>query len=182
MNPEQLRIRDARRPDLRRIVHIYNTSIPDRLATADLTPVSVASRQHWFAQHQRRPDTPLLVAEIMSSGTVTGWASLSEFYGREAYAGTREIAVYVHPDHWGKGIASKLVDAILKRAEQQGLHSIMAYVFSHNAPSLSLFRRFGFSAWGHCPDIARLDGRTCSLDIMGLTIGKTDPTPELGNR
>lgn len=178
MNPEQIHLRDARRPDLRRIVHIYNTSIPDRMATADLAPVTVTSRQQWFAQHQSRPDTPLIVAELTASHVVAGWASLSEFYGREAYAGTREIAVYVHPDYQGIGVASTLIDAILRRAKEHELHSIMAYVFSHNSPSLTLFRRFGFSPWGHCPDIARLDGQPCSLDILGLSLPTNKATPE----
>ena len=41
--------RDARAADLPRIVEIYNASIPARLATGDLEPVSIESRKAWFA-------------------------------------------------------------------------------------------------------------------------------------
>ena len=38
----------AKQVELPKIVAIYNETIPSRLATADLEPVSVASRQPWF--------------------------------------------------------------------------------------------------------------------------------------
>ncbi|GFP08076.1 hypothetical protein LHEJCM20397_12270 [Lactobacillus helveticus] len=38
----------AKQAELPKIVAIYNETIPSRLATADLEPVSVASRQPWF--------------------------------------------------------------------------------------------------------------------------------------
>lgn len=46
--------RAATPADLPAIVDIYNATIPSRLVTADLEPVSVASRERWFADHQRR--------------------------------------------------------------------------------------------------------------------------------
>ena len=44
-------IRDATIDDLPGIVAIYNAAIPERMATADLEPVSVESRHAWFAEH-----------------------------------------------------------------------------------------------------------------------------------
>jgi phosphinothricin acetyltransferase len=41
-------IRDALPADLAQVVAIYNASIPGRMATADLAPVSVAERRAWF--------------------------------------------------------------------------------------------------------------------------------------
>jgi phosphinothricin acetyltransferase len=50
-------IRHAALGDLPQIVSIYNASIPGRMATADLAPVSVAERRQWFAEFdpRRRP-------------------------------------------------------------------------------------------------------------------------------
>lgn len=47
----------ASQADLDRIVATYNASIPSRLVTADLQPVTVDSRLPWFAAHDptRRP-------------------------------------------------------------------------------------------------------------------------------
>lgn len=169
MPDADLKIRPAQRTDLSRIVDIYNQSIPGRLATADLTPVRTADRRHWLEQHMR-PETPLLVACDAVSGEPAGWASLSEFYGRAAYAGCREVAVYVDSASQRHGIAHQLLQALLTKATDLRVHSVMAYVFSHNLPSIALFKRAGFKLWGHCPDIARLDGKPASLDILGLTL------------
>jgi L-amino acid N-acyltransferase YncA len=76
-------IRHARPSDLERVVAIYNQTIPGRLATADLEPVTVEQRRAWF--HDRDPARrPLWVAE--RDGDVAGWLSVNEFYGRAAYA------------------------------------------------------------------------------------------------
>jgi phosphinothricin acetyltransferase len=57
-----IRIRDATAADLPAIVDIYNSTIPSRMVTADLEPVSVASREAWFADHS--PERwPLWMAE-----------------------------------------------------------------------------------------------------------------------
>ena len=44
----------ANKTDLAQIVNIYNQSIPTRLATADLKPVTVAERQEWFEGFNER--------------------------------------------------------------------------------------------------------------------------------
>ena len=47
----------AQQSDLDRIVSTYNSTIASRLVTADLEPVSSASKQSWFDAHEqnRRP-------------------------------------------------------------------------------------------------------------------------------
>jgi phosphinothricin acetyltransferase len=44
-----LLIRHAQKADLPAIVAIYNAAIPGHLATADTEPVTVDSREDWFA-------------------------------------------------------------------------------------------------------------------------------------
>ena len=65
-------IRDATIEDLPAIIEIYNTSIPGRMATADLEPVTVTSRMEWFMAHtpERRP---LWVLEV--DDEVKAWFS-----------------------------------------------------------------------------------------------------------
>ncbi|HJS36612.1 MAG TPA: N-acetyltransferase, partial [Burkholderiales bacterium] len=54
--------RNATLADLPRIVAIYNATIPSRLVTADLEPVTVESRLPWFEQHSAG-SRPLWVVE-----------------------------------------------------------------------------------------------------------------------
>ena len=86
-------LRDASEADLPAIVAIYNSIIPGRMVTADLTPVTVDSRRTWFAAHQVR-ERPLWVL-VDAAGTIAAWASFDTFYPRAAYDGTAMLAIYV---------------------------------------------------------------------------------------
>ncbi|BDG09957.1 GNAT family N-acetyltransferase [Anaeromyxobacter paludicola] len=161
-------IRDAALDDLPRIVEIYNASIPGRLATADLEPVSVAQRTPWFQAHHpaRRP---LWVLE--EDGRILGWVSLQDFYGRCAYSGTAEVSIYVAPEAARRGVARTLLGELLARAPSMAVKNLVAFVFGHNEPSLALFRRHGFERWGFLPRVALLDGVERDLAILGLRLG-----------
>ena len=59
-------MRHATENDLPAIVEIYNASIPSRMSTADLEPVTVESRRAWFLKHS--PERyPLLVAAVQEA-------------------------------------------------------------------------------------------------------------------
>ncbi|MCH8552263.1 MAG: N-acetyltransferase family protein [Natronospirillum sp.] len=165
-----MQLRKAKKRDLSAIVRIYNASIPDGMATADTEPVTMEERQGWFASHQQ-PAYPLLVATAPNERhTLWGWGSLSAFYGRPAYAGTREVAIYIAPEARRRGVGTTLLTALIDEARQAELHTLLAYIFSHNEPSLNLFRQAGFAVWGHCPGVARNQGQAIDLTILGLTL------------
>ena len=154
----------ARREDLPRIVAIYNATIPSRLVTADLEPVSVESRWPWFDQHT--PDTrPLWVVE--RGGEVIAWLSFSSFYGRPAYARTAEVSVYIDERHRRQGLGADLLARAVTHAPAIGVHRLLGFIFGHNLPSLALFARAGFERWAHLPGVAVLDGIERDLVIVG---------------
>jgi phosphinothricin acetyltransferase len=157
-------MRLARRADLPAVVEIYNAAIPERLATADLEPVSEGSRLAWFAQHTVSHH-PLWVWE--EADRILGWLSLGSFYGRPAYDSTAEISAYVHPRARRRGIGSRLVGGALDAAPNLGLATLLAFVFGHNLPSRMLFERHGFEVWGRLPGVARLEGVERDLLIFG---------------
>ena len=83
--------RIAIRDDLTRIVEIYNSTVASRMVTADLEPITVASRVKWFEEHSPN-SRPLWVTQ--RDRDITGWLSFSSFYGRPAYDKTAEVSVY----------------------------------------------------------------------------------------
>jgi L-amino acid N-acyltransferase YncA len=161
-------IRLATTADLPRIVEIYNAAIPGRLATADLTPVSVESRRAWFEAH--KPESHPLLVMTNDSGAIMGWGSVSVFYGRIAYQHTAEISVYIAPEFSRKGVGKALTQEIIQRCPSLRIYTLLAYIFGHNEPSVALFEKFGFVKWGHLPNIAELDGIERDLVIYGLRI------------
>jgi L-amino acid N-acyltransferase YncA len=160
-------IRDALEADLAAIVAIYNATIPSRMVTADMEPVSVESRVGWFNEHSpgRRP---LWVVE--ESGAVIAWLSFQSFYGRPAYNATAEISIYVDEAWRGRGMGSQLLQRAIDAAPVLGVNTLLGFIFGHNEPSLALFSRYGFERWGELPRIAELDGIERDLVIVGRRV------------
>ena len=161
-------LRDATAADLPAIVDIYNSTIAGRMVTADLEPVSVASRQAWFDAHQS-PTRPLWVL-VDASGAVAAWLSFDTFYPRAAYDGTAMIAIYVAPTHRRLGLGKSLLLSAVARAPSLGLHTLLGYIFGHNEPSLRLFETHAFARWAHLPRVAVLDGVARDLIIVGRRV------------
>ena len=150
-----------------RIVVIYNSTIPTRQSTADTEEVSVESKRDWFRKHT--PDKrPILVQEI--AGEIAAWVSFESFYGRPAYDHTAEISIYVASECRGKGLGRQLLQEAIDMTPSLGIKTLIGYIFSHNEPSLRLFRSFGFEEWGKLPNIADMDGKECSVSIVGKRI------------
>lgn len=157
-------IRNANIEDLPAIVQIYNETIPSRMVTADLEPVTVESRKAWFFNHD--PHTrPLWVVEL--DGHVRAWLSFQSFYGRPAYRHTAEISIYISGAYRGKGIGKQLLQKAVEEAPSLDIKTLLGFIFAHNEPSLRLFMRFGFETWGHLPKVAELDGIERDLIIVG---------------
>jgi phosphinothricin acetyltransferase len=159
--------RNATLADLPRIVAIYNATIPSRLVTADLEPVTVESRLPWFEQHSAG-SRPLWVVE--REAKVVAWLSFSSFYGRAAYDKTAELSVYVDERARRQGLGSSLLREALDHAPSIGVDRLLGFIFGHNEPSLRLFQRFGFERWAFLPGVARLDGVERDLVIVGRAI------------
>ncbi len=162
-----MNIRHAEPGDLPRIVAIYNTAIPGRMATADLEPATVESRRAWFDAHDPKR-RPLWVA--MHESQVVAWLSLRDFYGRPAYHATVELALYVEPAHQRRGIGAALLEHAIASAPACGVRTLLGFVFAHNAPSITLLGRHGFERWGQLPRVAELDGIERDLLIVGKRV------------
>ena len=156
----------AARQDLPTIVDIYNQAIPTRLSTADTHPVSVESKVSWFESYNQTT-RPLWV--IKEDDMIVGWVALEDFYGRPAFNETAEISLYIEQHHHGKGLGQQALDWVFSQQSTCHVTTIMAYVFTHNSASQKLFLRNGFERWAHLPNIAIMDNKKYSLDILGKT-------------
>lgn len=160
-------IRQATEADLPTIVEIYNSTIPYRLATADLNPVSVASKKSWFSDRDWST-RPLWVWE--KDNNVAGWLSFQSFYGRPAYGHTAEVSIYVASTYRRQGIGKQLLQQAIVQSPKFKLNTLLGFIFAHNQPSLKLFEQYQFSQWGYLPKIAELDGIERDLVIVGRRI------------
>ena len=161
---QELQIRDASEADLPAIVEIHNAAIATGISTAQLEPVTLQDRRQWLGAHSAAQD-PIWVGEL--DGAMAGWLSFREFLPRCAYRGTVEISVYVDEKFRRRGIGRKLLQQAIARGPQLGMHSLVGLIFSHNEPSIALFRAVGFERWGLLPGVARVDQIPRDLTIFG---------------
>ncbi|RXK17661.1 GNAT family N-acetyltransferase [Macrococcus sp. DPC7161] len=161
-----LSIRRAQLDDLPKIVAIYNETIESRMVTADTAPVTVEERLPWFEAHQDH--RPLMVME--ENDVIVGWYSFSSFYGRPAYDGTVEVSIYITTDARGKGYGQFAIDQMKKDASTLNISTLLAFIFSHNVPSIQLFKKNNFKVYGELPDVATMDHQLYSLTILGYKV------------
>ena len=173
------KIRLAVEKDLKDIVAIYNSTISTRQSTADTTKVTVESRLEWFRQHTPNK-RPLMVHEV--NGKVVAWVSFQSFYGRPAYDHTAEISLYISPEQRGKGLGRSLLRESLELTKQFDIKTVVCFIFSHNIPSINLFKSFGFEKWGTLPNVAKMDGKEYSLSIIGKRVNEKKKPNQMFHR
>lgn len=156
----------ATQEQLPQIVAIYNQTVPSRMVTADTEEVSVQSKQAWFDSHSEQ--RPIFVYK--DGDKVVGWISFKSFYGRPAYDGTVELAIYLCESVRGQGLGKQALQFALEHSEKLGIENILAFIFSHNTPSMKLFEWAGFKTWGQLPNVAKMDGQHYSLTILGKAL------------
>lgn len=155
-------IRPATLADLKAITDIYNEAILTTIATFDTEPKSVADQQSWFYAHGSR--YPIRVAEL--DRRVIGWASLSKWSDRCAYADTAEISLYVLEACRGQGIGKALMIAIIQAGQKAGLHTVMARIVAGNEVSVHLHQSVGFEHVGVMREVGRKFGRLLDVYLM----------------
>lgn len=163
-----MRVRLAQPSDLRAINDIYNFEVEHTTATFDTIPVSLEARAVWLEEHQA-PAHPAVVAEIEDE--VAGWASLSPWSERCAYARSAEISVYVHRDYRHRGIGRALMIDAVDRGRNAGLGVILSRISSAEGPaSLGLHESLGFKVVGTLHRVGDKLGKILDVHMLELQL------------
>ena len=170
-------VRPATVDDLATITEIYNEAIMTTDATFDTELKSEAEQRVWFANHGLK--NPILVAEL--NGAVVGWASLSEWSPRRAYADTAEVSLYVKQEFWSRGIGKKLLDALVCEGERVGLHTVIARITAGNKKSIHLHKQVGFEDVGVMREVGQKFGKLLDIYLMQKIYPPRVPTSSDNN-
>lgn len=161
-----MRIRAAREEDMPRLLDIYNYEVLNGVATFDLHPKSMEDRMAWFREHNVG-NHPLIVAEL--DGRAVGYATLSPYRDKEAYAATVELSVYVDPACRRRGVARRLISDILAEARgREDIHTVISVITGGNDASVRLHEEFGFVYCGTIREVGVKFGR--KLDIVNYQL------------
>jgi len=140
-------IRAAAAADLPALTGIYNYYVVHTTITFDLQPFTPEQRRPWFDEHAAHGRHRLLVAQD-DAGGIVGYASTSRWRPKPAYATTVESSIYCHPDAAGRGIGTRLYEALFSAIADEDVNRIVAGVSLPNPVSIALHERFGFKRVG----------------------------------
>jgi len=99
----------------------------------------------------------------------------------KAEHGRGELGYWLLPGHWGQGIATECVGAMLEHAfGAMGLHRVGADVDAENHASRRLLERLGFRLEGVRRSYERKDGAHIDLMYYGRLATDPVPMPRLG--
>ncbi len=155
-------IRAAVEADLPAITEIYNQSVLRGTGTFDTEPKTAPQQLEWFRRHG--PSHPVIVAE--ESGKIVGWASVTQYSDRCAYARTAEVSVYIDEGARGRGLGGVLLDAILVAAKKAGLLQILARITDGNEASLKLHDKRGFLRVGVLRQVGEKFGKVLDVNLL----------------
>jgi phosphinothricin acetyltransferase len=142
---------------------IYNLEVLETTVTFDLVPRSLADQMAWIAEHSG--GHPAIVA-VDDGDEVQGFASLSPFRPRPAYAPTVEDSVYVRRERRGDGIGELLLRDLLDLATDHGFHSVIARIVGGHHASIKLHDKCGFEQVGAEREVGRKFGRWLDVVLM----------------
>ena len=117
----------------------------------------------------------------ITQGRVAGWVAASAVSGRCVYAGVVEHSVYVHPAARGRGIARRLLEALIASTEAAGIWTIQSGIFPENTASLALHQAAGFRLVGTRERIGQHHGRWRDVVLIERRSPAVLPVRQEGN-
>jgi phosphinothricin acetyltransferase len=140
-------VRPAAAGDLPALTAIYNHYIVHTTITFDVHPYEPEARRGWFEDHAVSGRHRLLVA-AGADGRPIGYATSSRWRPKAAYDTTVESSVYCHPDCVGRGVGTRLYQALFEALAGEDVHRVVAGIAQPNPASVALHERFGFRKVG----------------------------------
>ena len=157
------RTRLVERRDADALRAIYNIEVLESTVTFDLRPRSLAEQLAWIDEHSG--GHPAIVA-VDGADEVVGFASLTPYRPRPAYATTVEDSVYVRRDLRGHGVGRLLLGELVQRARDHGFHSVIARIVGDHDASIALHRACGFEQVGREVEVGRKFNRWLDVVVM----------------
>lgn len=163
------------------LLRIYNPEVLETTNTFDLVARTENEQVEWIEAH--RAAHPCLVAvneeddlgEIGArSERLLGFAVLSLFRDRPAYATTVENSVYVLRAARGRGVGEKLLRELVDTARVVGFHCLIARIVGENEGSIRLHEKCGFTLVGTEIEVGRKHGQWLDVVEYQYVMGSAD--------
>ena len=167
----KVEVRPATAGDLPAVNDIYNQYVAEAHYTFDVEPMSADARGEWFQHYAGSGRYRVMVA--VSEGVVIGFASSSRFRAKAAYETSVETSIYLAAESVGRGVGSRLYQALFEALEGEDVHRAYAGIALPNPASIGLHERFGFKRVAHFTEQGRKFGRYWDVAWYEKSLGPT---------
>ncbi|KAJ9104535.1 hypothetical protein QFC21_002031 [Naganishia friedmannii] len=165
-------VEDAIEKDLPEILEIYNYAILKTTSQWDYNIHSLERRREWF-QSAKKAGYPVIVVREdgdASSRRILGWGCLGTFHAKQGYQYTVEDSIYVGEHSQGKGVGKTLLAALIARAREMGMKTMVAEIEAGHAVSIKMHAKEGFVEAGRLANAGYKFDRWLDLLIMQLML------------
>lgn len=160
-------IRPMEEKDLKAVNEIYNDAILNTTALYREELETLEERQEWYSKKLQKGD-PMFVYE--ENNQVIGFVTFAHFLPYRAYRYTVEHSIYVHKEHRGKGIGTKLLKCIIEEANKRQIKTIIASIDEENVGSIKTHEKLGFYFAGRIKNGGYKFGRWLSIVYYQLDL------------
>ena len=110
--------------------------------------------------HQLRRNNCLCFIACADDGTYLGWALYHPCHDPKVWAGCYETTIYLEPAAQGRGVGTRLLDALVSHTRAaKNVHTLLALIVANNVASIKLHEKFGFASVGTFQEVTRKAGR-----------------------
>ncbi|MCB9225215.1 MAG: N-acetyltransferase family protein [Crocinitomicaceae bacterium] len=142
-------IRPVEHKDIPEILEIYNYYIETSTVTFEEELLDLKT----FVERIESITQQYPYFVYLEDNKVVGYAYAGLFRTRIAYRFSVETSVYVHKDHYKKGIAGKLYEVLIKELKDRGIRSAIGGITLPNDASVALHEKLGFKKAGHFKEV-----------------------------
>ena len=141
--------------DRKSIIDIFNHYVENSFAAYPETKLPYEAFDMFLQTSQGYPR----VKVAGKNGRVVGFGLLRSHNPMPTFAGTAEITYFIHPDHTGKGIGTKLLRLLEEEGMKKGITNILANISSLNPKSIDFHKKKGFIECGRFRSVGRKKGQ-----------------------
>lgn len=161
-------MRDATAEDVPAIAAIFAPYVTESVLTFETVPPT-ESQWRGKLHAARQAGHPFLAATL--DGAVVGYAYVTPWKIKPAYALTVENSIYLSPEHAGRGYGGALLAELLTRTAATGARQVIAVIADSGDPaSLGLHRAAGFTEAGRLSRVGFKHGRTLDTVLLQCSL------------
>lgn len=144
------------------LTEIYNEYVRTSTATFHYEPRSEAEMADMLLMND--PDYLSESWVVQADGDIAGYVYFAPYKKREAYRCSSEVTLYLKEAYTGKGIGTRALQMMERRARECGMHTLLSVICGENEGSIRLFEKCGYEKCAHLKQVGRKFDRL--LDVV----------------